>query len=65
MKILCLLPEDINNCAFCNKERMECTNTNTKCTFRKESDENIVSYQYVRKERWYEKYYKDNTPRKG
>lgn len=64
MKILCLLPEDINNCPFFNKEKMECTNTDTKCTFRKESDENIVNNQYIRKERWYEKYYKNSRPAK-
>lgn len=30
----CNLSKEINNCLFCNKEKMECNNENTKCTFR-------------------------------
>lgn len=30
----CNLSKEINNCLFCNKEKMECNNENTQCTFR-------------------------------
>lgn len=56
----CELSEDINNCPFYNKEKTECLNTKTKCTFRTEENIDVINNQYVRKERWYEKYYKSS-----
>ena len=52
----CELSEDINNCPFCNKEKMECLNDKTKCAFHTEENIDVANNQYVRKERWYEKY---------
>lgn len=54
----CTLPKDINNCPFCNKGKMECNNENNKCSFH----EVVEDTKYERKERWYEKYYKDSRP---
>lgn len=53
----CTLSEDINKCPFCNKEKMECHNEH-ECTFQGKEEEK-KSAGYVRKERWYEKYYRD------
>ena len=47
----CELSEDINNCPFCNKEKMEYLNVKTKCAFRTEENDNVTNNQYVRKER--------------
>ena len=57
----CELSEDINNCPFCNKEKMECLNDKTKCAFHTEENIDVANNQYVRKERWYEKYYKTSS----
>ena len=62
--VRCELSEDINNCPCCNKEKMECLNTKTMCAFRAEENIDIENNQYVRKERWYEKYYKNSRPMK-
>lgn len=59
----CNLSKEINNCPFCNKEKMECNNENTQCTFREREIEG--NKKYVRQDRWYEKYYKDSRPKKG
>lgn len=53
----CSLPEDINKCPFCNKEKMECKiQTGKTCAF--QYDDSVVKDNYVRQERWFEKYYK-------
>ena len=54
----CTFPKDINNCPFYDKEKMECNNNDNTCSFR----EVIEDTKYERKERWYEKYYKDSRP---
>lgn len=59
--VKCTLAKDINKCPFCNKEIMECTKSDIKCGFRRE-DEPVGNSDYVRKERWYEKYYKGTRP---
>lgn len=59
----CNLSKEINNCTFCNKEKMECNNENTQCTFRERKIEG--NSKYARKDRWYEKYYKDSRAKKG
>lgn len=56
----CILSEDINTCPFYDSETMKCNNEDN-CSFQ----EDITTYgeeQYTRKERWYEKYYKDSRP---
>ena len=59
------LSADINNCPFCDKDSMLCKNEN-KCAFKQEKiEDNISPDGYVRKERWYEKYYKDSRPKKS
>ena len=60
----CILPEDINECRYfvrCNKL---CCKVN-KCSYQEIEEENIKPNQYVRKERWYEKYYKGSRPKKS
>ena len=56
----CTLSKDINTCPFCDKENMKCKNVNS-CSFQ-EKTEVQDERQYNRKERWYEKYYKDSKP---
>lgn len=51
----CGLSKDINTCPFCDKDKMECNDIARKCAFR---EEDKCVDKYVRKERWYEKYYK-------
>lgn len=59
--MICLLSKEINDCPFCDKEKMKCNNELTQCAFqRKEVQDNGT--KYVRKERWYEKYYKNSKP---
>ena len=63
---LCLLSKDINNCPFCDKDKMECHNDVAECGFQKcEEVKTEDTMGYIRKERWYETYYKDNRPKKG
>lgn len=52
----CSLSLEINNCPFCNKEQMECGNMSS-CAFQVAESEKQKE-KYIRKERWYEKYYK-------
>ena len=52
---ICSLPPEINSCPYYAKTG-ECKNEMEGCSFRKEKGEN--RNQYVRKERWYEKYYR-------
>lgn len=54
----CALSIKANECPFCDKDKMECKNEN-KCSFQ-ENEDNIIKTQdgYVRKERWYDKYYR-------
>ena len=63
---LCLLSKDINNCTFCDKDKMECHNKVADCGFKKcEEIKTEETMGYIRKERWYEKYYKDSRPKKS
>ena len=52
--VKCTFAEDINSCQYFVRKTKECTNK-AVCSYQ---DERIKS-EYVRKERWYEKYYKD------
>lgn len=54
IRISCTLEEDINSCPYYDKESSECRN-NDPCSFSIQSGEETS--KYVRKERWYEKYY--------
>lgn len=56
----CLLAKDINTCPFYEPDVEQCTNENTKCTFRipEDNDKPKERNRYVREPRWYEKYYK-------
>lgn len=53
--VKCGLDEDINKCKFYDKENRDCHNPN-KCSYQEVN--NISNPGYIRKERWYEKYYK-------
>lgn len=53
--IECTLPKEINECPFYDKEKLLCNNQNS-CSFQKK--EEVKPSGYVRKERWYEQYYK-------
>ena len=50
----CTLPVEVNECPFYSKKNAECKNIK-KCTF--QEDDTQITGKYVRKERWYEKYY--------
>ncbi len=52
----CTLPENINKCPFFDIDFGTCNNGN-KCSYQQE-DKSEVKEKYIRKERWYEKYYK-------
>lgn len=52
---LCSLSPYAENCPFLSEDKQHCTSSDTKCSFRKEQKTQTA---YVRKERWYEKYYK-------
>ena len=52
----CTLQHDINNCPFFVSETEECKR-NEKCSFQEQKEANKPN-AYVRKERWYEEYYK-------
>lgn len=52
----CTLEHDVNKCPFFIPEPGECKNENA-CSFQEK--ENVIKPNtYVRKERWYEEYYK-------
>lgn len=57
--MICSLSKDINNCPFCNLDKMECNKDDTKCAFQVKEEQNEV---YKREARWYEKYYKGSRP---
>ena len=50
----CDLDKDINECPFFVRDTEECK-SNNKCSYQGNAEQ---STKYVRKERWYEKYYK-------
>ena len=52
----CELPTKINNCQYYDKKNRMCSNPN-KCNFQETDSKND---SYVRKERWYEQYYRKN-----
>lgn len=58
--VKCNLSKEINNCPFCDIDKMECKNNDTKCSFRIDDKEDIA--ERTRKEKWYEKYYKNSKP---
>lgn len=54
----CSLSEDINQCQFFERKTKLCHNRNM-CSYQEDENEGIINnHGYVRKERWYEKYYK-------
>ena len=52
----CYLDKDINKCPYFLQKEQECI-SKSKCSFQEKIDPKI-DCGYVRKERWYEKYYK-------
>lgn len=61
--IICTLDANINTCPFYDKEKLICKNS-SPCSFGK-NEEDISNNQYVRKERWYEKYYRNGNSKKN
>ena len=53
---VCTLDADINKCIYF-KNGKYCDARDTKCGMMGD-EENKLKYRYVRKTRWYEKYYK-------
>lgn len=59
MKYECTLESENNTCQFLAPDKIHCTGASTKCGFRKNLEEiQIPNQPYIRKERWYEKYYR-------
>lgn len=56
----CLLEEDINGCVYFDKEHQDCKGNIRECGMYDKYAENPRN-AYVRKPRWYEKYYKKNS----
>lgn len=59
-KYICTLPSEIKQCPFRSNDS-KCNMDKDGCGFRKieqEQEQDKTPSQYVRKERWYEKYYK-------
>ena len=54
-KIVCTLDRDINNCPYYDPETSSCKKEDP-CNFGEKKDGKASTY--VRKKRWYEKYYK-------
>ena len=54
----CLLAEDINNCSKYDKERGICRDDFRACGMYNKASKVSSKYTYIRKPRWYEKYYK-------
>ena len=64
----CNLDASVNKCDFFGRDLI-CNNSN-KCSFQEvdpEDVEDIIVKKngYIRKEHWYEKYYKDSRPKKS
>lgn len=58
MAYYCDLQEEFNSCPHFHEDK-RCTAIDTKCSFRRGTKEKeVIKNPYVRKERWYEKYYK-------
>lgn len=55
-KMKCFLDKDINKCPYFLQAEDECI-SKSKCSFQEKIDPKI-DCGYVRKEHWYEKYYK-------
>lgn len=56
----CTMDKDINTCPFVSEDKAYCNHPNPMCSFveKPEVEPKIVTNPYVRKERWYEKYYR-------
>lgn len=58
MAYYCELDLEFNKCPYIQEDK-RCMATNTKCSFRSGTEEKpVIKNPYIRKERWYEKYYK-------
>lgn len=65
----CKLDVSVNKCEFFVTVSCECQNTN-KCSFQEVEPEDVEDVTvgnngYVRKERWYEKYYRNSRPKRS
>lgn len=56
----CLLEEDINSCIHYNRDSHECMDDIRECGMFDKNNSNSVN-PYIRKPRWYEKYYKKDS----
>lgn len=54
------MDKDINTCPFVSEDKAYCNHPNPMCSFVEKPalEPKIVANPYVRKERWYEKYYR-------
>lgn len=60
--MLCTLSNDINNCPFCDKNTMKCKKSDIKCAFLANEVLNVgMRKDEPKKEKWFEKYYKDGS----
>lgn len=58
MEYYCELDPEYNKCPYFHDNR-KCTAIDTKCAYRRGSEERpVIKEPYIRKERWYGKYYK-------
>lgn len=55
----CTLPKSINQCPYLIPEISECNNPSNLCSFQEEELEISKAYP-SKKEKWYERYYKNN-----
>lgn len=54
------MDKDINTCPFVSADKVYCSHPDPVCSFveKQEEPKPVVKNTYVRKERWYEKYYR-------
>ncbi|GEM_PF-673020 len=59
----CLMPADINKCKFFLSDQQECAASDDKCGMFQpmEPVRQARPAEYVRKPRWYEKYYHEDA----
>lgn len=58
--MICTMDKDINTCPFVSADKVYCSHPDPICSFadKPEEPKPVVKTAYVRKERWYEKYYR-------
>lgn len=57
-KVICTLDKELNECPYYKADDQSCHSENP-CSFSRSDEEHSPKTgQYIREERWYEKYYK-------